>query len=90
MVSKCVNEHCGRPFHYFTEGKLFVANIQKRQSVGGRLPVRTEYFWLCDTCSQKANLEIYLRRLDTSVRSVVQLNNHEFKQLKSLTYEVSS
>ncbi len=58
MLSKCANPRCITPFRYLHEGKLFrieMPSLASRTSSPGvnmkKPPRRTEFFWLCDTCS---------------------------------------
>lgn len=63
MLSKCANPRCTAGFRYLHEGKLFrmeIAAIGGKASSpaenGKKPPRRTEFFWLCGTCSAQMTL----------------------------------
>jgi hypothetical protein len=66
MLSKCANPNCKEPFLYLCQGKLFRLEIEEMDpppaeaSSGGtfkKIRRRTEYYWLCQTCSQRMTVE---------------------------------
>lgn len=66
MLSKCANPSCTAPFRYLHDGKLFrmevpatfLLNTPPQSSK--KPPQRTEFFWLCSSCSAQMTL-IYTR-----------------------------
>jgi hypothetical protein len=68
MLSKCLNPHCFKTFHYFGEGRLFRVDFSeagRKRALEGK-PVVTsirsksnpiEHFWLCEICSTTLTLE---------------------------------
>jgi hypothetical protein len=55
MVAKCFNPSCTTAFRYLADGKLFRLenDVALRES-----NFKTEYFWLCKSCSQTMTLSI--------------------------------
>jgi hypothetical protein len=51
MVSYCANSDCGKPLHYFRDGKVFVFEVQPR-GAGEKMSGHLEHFWLCGECSR--------------------------------------
>jgi hypothetical protein len=64
MLSKCANPHCSAPFLYLHQGKLFRFDFEAEESnpalgFGKEPRRRTEYFWLCDSCTAVMTLECH-------------------------------
>jgi hypothetical protein len=62
MLSKCANPLCSAPFLYLHQGKLFRFDFEATDSnpvrgFGKEPRRRTEYFWLCDSCTAVMTLE---------------------------------
>jgi hypothetical protein len=62
MLSKCANPECPRAFLYLSKGKLFRLRIPSDESREPErmTPInnpssrdRNEFFWLCDSCSER-------------------------------------
>jgi hypothetical protein len=63
LLSKCANPSCSASFRYLHEGKLFRIDVQVQpdlalakgegDSYRRTLPSRLEFFWLCDSCSNR-------------------------------------
>lgn len=62
MLSKCANPDCTKPFLYLCQGKLFRIETeeadpppvaQKSGQKVKRIGRRTEYYWLCESCSRR-------------------------------------
>jgi hypothetical protein len=62
MLSKCANPDCNEHFLYLCHGKLFRLEIEdpgpppdtpSRDYGFVRIYRRTEYYWLCPTCSRR-------------------------------------
>jgi hypothetical protein len=63
MLSKCANPVCCKTFLYLRQGKLFRLEVPVDNDSGIELSgngrarpatrVRTEHFWLCDSCCRK-------------------------------------
>ena len=63
MLSKCANPDCYETFLYLRQGKLFRLEVPIDNRSGINLSgngrarpatgVRTEHFWLCDSCCRK-------------------------------------
>ncbi len=65
MLARCVNEHCNRPLHSFSEGRLFqfeVVSISLAASDENSAPFdekpqrETVHFWLCGRCASSYTL----------------------------------
>lgn len=65
MLSKCANPDCSASFLYLHQGKLFRFEVETRNRANPmrgpgvsaeKLPMRTEYFWLCDSCLSRLTL----------------------------------
>ena len=65
MLARCVNEHCNRPLHSFSEGRLFqfeVVSISLAASDDTSAPFdekpqrETVHFWLCGRCASSFSL----------------------------------
>lgn len=55
MLSKCANPSCDAIFLRFSEGRVFVTEVEAghQADAGGRHGRQREYYWLCDACSRK-------------------------------------
>lgn len=62
MLSKCANPECTKRFLYLCQGKLFRFEVeeddapQAAHGSGQKLSSihrRTEYYWLCESCSKR-------------------------------------
>ena len=71
MITKCANPNCRVRPRYLDHGRLFVTNHPARQSSREAPATNTEYFWLCDACSEDADLEIYIPRFDVFLGSEI-------------------
>jgi hypothetical protein len=49
MLAKCVNPSCFRPFLHLDQGRLF--RLDAEPTLRSSEVTRTEYFWLCESCS---------------------------------------
>lgn len=59
MVRTCSNPTCGRPFHYFHEGRLFRLEADPTAEARHTRVIKSvEYFWLCDQCSTSMALRL--------------------------------
>lgn len=65
MLSKCANPDCSAPFLYLHQGKLFRFEVEARsgakpalgrEAAATKIPLHTEYFWLCDSCLSRMRL----------------------------------
>jgi hypothetical protein len=61
MLSKCANPNCTASFRYLHEGKLFRIEVPvnfpyQNDPAAKKPPQRTEFFWLCNSCSQQMTL----------------------------------
>lgn len=63
MLSKCANPECIARFRYLHDGKLFRIDIPSKTDnacipaeYAKKAPHRTEFFWLCNSCSQQVTL----------------------------------
>ena len=65
MLSQCANSQCSKPFLRLREGKLFLVDTGRSESMGvskagSGLPTRAmpriERYWLCDQCSTQWTL----------------------------------
>ena len=71
MITKCANPDCRARLRCLDHGRLFVANHPALEFPPDLQTSATEYFWLCDACSQDSELEIYIPRLDVFLGSQV-------------------
>jgi hypothetical protein len=56
MVEKCTNPVCSASFLHLAEGKLF--RLDTGQTVDSSDAKATEYFWLCEPCSERLTLRL--------------------------------
>jgi hypothetical protein len=64
MLSKCANPECSTTFLYLHQGKLFRFEVETRarspmagpNGSAEKLPLHTEYFWLCESCLGRITL----------------------------------
>jgi hypothetical protein len=74
MLSKCANPQCSASFRYLHDGKLFRMEVTANFAVvndpaqnAKKPPLRTEFFWLCNTCSKQMTI-IYNREVGVTTR----------------------
>ena len=79
MLSKCANPKCTASFRYLHRGKLFrmevpvtFATVQPAPEQAKKLPLRTEFFWLCEECSTQMTL-IYSKEVGITTRPLPSL-----------------
>ncbi len=74
MLSKCANPQCTASFRYLHDGKLFRMELPAAFTAVNKLPehakkppLRTEFFWLCESCSTQMTL-VYNREAGVTIR----------------------
>jgi hypothetical protein len=56
MLTKCMNPSCFRPFLHLDQGRLF--RLDADPTLRSSETTRTEYFWLCESCSSLMTLRL--------------------------------
>lgn len=63
MVGECANPHCGAPFRYSRDGKLFrlelgasAASVRTGPNQTRRVAAKSKIFGLCGSCASRATL----------------------------------
>ena len=56
MLAKCANSSCSASFIHLAEGRLF--RLDTGQTTDSSDARATEYFWLCQPCSEKMMLRL--------------------------------